>query len=95
MTSAFNPINPMGFGSSVGFGFGMHRIVPVMVILIFVIVFVGIFIVIVQGISQWNESGDRMELHLSGQEYGLLIEGDRGNLTFQGTRYLGFERLSF
>ncbi len=41
------------------------------------------------------ESGDRMELHLSGQEYGLLIEGDRGNLTFQGTRYLGFERLSF
>ena len=39
------------------------------------------------------ESGDRMELHMAGQEYGLLIEGDRGNLTFQGTRYLGFERL--
>ena len=38
------------------------------------------------------ESGDRMELHLSGQEYGLLVEGDRGNLSFQGTRYLGFER---
>lgn len=38
------------------------------------------------------ESGDRMELHMSGSEYGLLIEGDRGNLTFQGTRYLGFER---
>ena len=39
------------------------------------------------------ESGDRMELQMTGQEYGLLIEGDRGNLTFQGTRYLGFERL--
>ncbi len=38
------------------------------------------------------ESGDRMELHLSGREYGLLVEGDRGRLTFQGTRYLGFER---
>ncbi len=39
------------------------------------------------------DSGDRMELRMTGQEYGLLIEGDRGNLTFQGTRYLGFERL--
>ena len=38
------------------------------------------------------ESGDRMELHMTGQEYGLLVEGDRGKLTFQGTRYLGFER---
>ena len=38
------------------------------------------------------ESGDRMELHMSGTEYGLLIEGDKGSLTFQGTRYLGFER---
>lgn len=37
-------------------------------------------------------SGDRMELRTSGQEYGLLIEGDRGDLSFQGTRYLGFER---
>ena len=38
------------------------------------------------------ESGDRMEFHVTGQQYGLLIEGDRGNLSFQGTRYLGFER---
>ena len=38
------------------------------------------------------ESGDRMELHVDGSEYGMLIDGDRGNLTFQGTRYLGFER---
>ena len=38
------------------------------------------------------ESGDRMELHVAGTEYGLLIEGDSGNLTFQGTRYFGFDR---
>ena len=37
-------------------------------------------------------SGDRMEFHITGQEYGLLVEGDKGNLSFQGTRYLGFER---
>ena len=38
------------------------------------------------------ESGDRMELHVAGHEYGLLVEGDKGNLSFQGTRYLGFVR---
>ena len=38
------------------------------------------------------ESGDRMELRLEGHEYGLLVEGDEGKLSFQGTRYLGFER---
>lgn len=38
------------------------------------------------------ESGDRIELPVSGQEYGMLVEGDRGRLTFQGTRYLGFAR---
>jgi hypothetical protein len=38
------------------------------------------------------ESGDRMELRLEASEYGLLAEGDTGRLTFQGTRYQGFER---
>lgn len=38
------------------------------------------------------ESGDRMEFHVNGQEYGMLIEGDQGMLSFQGTRYLGFQR---
>ena len=38
------------------------------------------------------DSGDRMEFSISGQEYGMLVEGDQGRLTFQGTRYLGFER---
>ena len=39
------------------------------------------------------ESGDRMEFQLSGSEYGLLIEGDAGKLAFQGTRFLGFDRI--
>lgn len=38
------------------------------------------------------ESGDRMEFKVKGEEYGLLAEGDLGKLTFQGTRYLGYER---
>ena len=38
------------------------------------------------------ESGDRMELKMQGYEYGLLIEGDTGKLTFQGTRFLEFQR---
>lgn len=38
------------------------------------------------------ESGDRMELRIPTWEYGLLVEGDHGKLTFQGTRYLGFQR---
>ena len=39
------------------------------------------------------ESGDRMELLVAGNEFGMLVEGDHGRLSFQGTRYLGFERL--
>ena len=38
------------------------------------------------------ESGDRMEFEVDGSDYGLLVQGDIGKLTFQGTRYLGFER---
>ncbi|MBO5129657.1 MAG: DUF2500 domain-containing protein [Oscillospiraceae bacterium] len=38
------------------------------------------------------ESGDRMELHMSGSQYGLIVEGDKGLLTFQGTRFLDFQR---
>ena len=38
------------------------------------------------------DSGDRMEFAVPREAYGFLIEGDRGKLTFQGTRYLGFER---
>lgn len=33
-----------------------------------------------------------MEFEIPGDVYGMLVEGDFGKLTFQGTRYLGFER---
>lgn len=38
------------------------------------------------------ESGDRIEFHTSAKEFGMLAEGDIGKLTFQGSRYHGFER---
>ncbi len=38
------------------------------------------------------ETGRRLELGVKDAEYGMLAEGDRGMLSFQGTRYLGFER---
>lgn len=38
------------------------------------------------------DSGERMELRVKRNEYRELVVGDRGNLTYQGTRYLDFER---
>lgn len=38
------------------------------------------------------ESGDRIEFLVSGSEYGMLAEGDSGELTFQESRYLKFQR---
>ncbi len=39
-----------------------------------------------------EESGKRMELRVEGSIFGLLVEGDFGKLTFQGSRFLNFER---
>ncbi|WP_211745740.1 DUF2500 domain-containing protein [Paenibacillus sp. Marseille-Q4541] len=39
------------------------------------------------------EDGHRSEFQVKADEYGLLVEGDEGRLTYQGTRYLGFERM--
>ncbi len=38
------------------------------------------------------ESGDRLELAVDGRDFGFLVEGDRGTLQFQGSRFLGFSR---
>lgn len=40
-----------------------------------------------------TEAGQRMELVLSGEEYGLLVEGDEGMLIYQGEWYKKFDRL--
>ena len=39
------------------------------------------------------EDGKRLELGVKDPEYGMLSEGDRGRLSYQGTRYIGFERI--
>ena len=38
------------------------------------------------------ESGDRLELKIPHNQFGYLVENDSGKLTFQGTRFHGFER---
>lgn len=38
------------------------------------------------------ETGDRMELNVSSNDYAMMVEGDTGELMFQGTRFLGFIR---
>lgn len=39
------------------------------------------------------ESKDRLELAVPRDKYGYLVEGDNGKLTFQGTRFIDFERV--
>ena len=39
------------------------------------------------------ESGDRLELMIPYNQFGYLVEGDKGKLTFQGTRFVSFERV--
>ena len=39
------------------------------------------------------EKGKRLELGVKDAEFGMLAEGDQGMLTYQGTRYLGFEQI--
>jgi hypothetical protein len=38
-------------------------------------------------------TGDRIELSVNGNEYGLMAERDNGTLTFQGTRFISFVRI--
>ncbi len=35
---------------------------------------------------------ERLELHVPSSEFGMLVEGDMGILSFQGTRYISFIR---
>jgi hypothetical protein len=39
------------------------------------------------------ENGERIELVMNGRQYGLLVEGDEGLLTYQGEWYKDFERV--
>lgn len=39
------------------------------------------------------EDGGRVEFPLKGPQYGLLVEGDFGELTYQGTRFIDYVRM--
>ncbi|HPX32072.1 MAG TPA: DUF2500 domain-containing protein [Erysipelotrichaceae bacterium] len=39
-------------------------------------------------------NGERKEFHVWGEEYGLIVENDYGYLTYQGSRFKGFEIIS-
>lgn len=39
-----------------------------------------------------DELGNRIELRISGKDYGLMADDDNGELTYQGTRFKGFKR---
>ncbi|WP_435018518.1 DUF2500 domain-containing protein [Tundrisphaera sp. TA3] len=38
------------------------------------------------------DDGRRFEFPMDGREYGVLMQGDEGTLSYQGTRYHGFQR---
>lgn len=38
------------------------------------------------------ENSERLELHVKGKDYGSMVEGDFGVLSFQGTRFISFKR---
>ena len=39
-----------------------------------------------------QSGGERFELEVPENEYGLLVVGDSGTVTMKGTRHLGFQR---
>ncbi len=38
------------------------------------------------------EGGERLELFIPPTDFGYIVEGDKGKLTFKGTRFIKFER---
>ena len=43
-------------------------------------------------VSFEQPGGERFELEVPANEYGLLVVGDRGSVTMKGTQYRGFAR---
>jgi hypothetical protein len=41
-----------------------------------------------------TEHGERLELPVSGRMYGMLVEGDEGKLTYQGSWFKDFKRFN-
>ena len=57
----------------------------------------GIFIfILVTNIKEWNNNNKQpiipVSSRASGKQYGLMVVGDIGILSFQGTRFISFDR---
>ncbi|ASA21066.1 DUF2500 family protein [Paenibacillus donghaensis] len=42
--------------------------------------------------NNWNPQGVFAELQVESKVYGLIVEGDYGEITYQGTRFKDFRR---
>ncbi len=42
---------------------------------------------------EFDEDKRREEFAVSGENYGLIADGDRGALSYQDTKFIGFERI--
>ena len=65
---------------------------------VFTLIFIVAFVLIITStntayfLTFQTENGERTEFNVDGRVYGMSAEGDRGQLSFQGTRFLGFAR---
>ena len=84
----------IGYG---GFGMAnaMFTIVPIFIGVVFVLILAGIAVQAVRGAAQWKRNNDAPVLTVEAEVAAKrmdVVEGDRGRLTFQGTRFQGFRR---
>ena len=63
---------------------GFDLLFSILFPILFLVVLGMILYTIIGNISTWNKNNH--------SDYGMLVEGDIGKLSFQGTRYLGFQR---
>ena len=73
----------------------MNTLFPILFFGIFALIIVMFVVTLARGAVRWrrNNASPVLTVEAGVVEYGMLAEGDRGRLTFQGTRYKGFERV--
>ena len=74
---------------------GFDLLFSILFPILFLVVLGMILYTIIGNIRTWNKNNHSPRLTVPatvGSDYGMLVEGDIGKLSFQGTRYLGFQR---
>ena len=81
---------------------GFDLLFSILFPILFLVVLGMILYAIIGNIRTWNKNNHSPRLTVpatvvakrtvDGSEYGMLVESDIGKLSFQGTRYLGFQR---